>query len=75
MSKWNNYKPSYTTIALTNCCHARTQTKSVDSFLPTAERMPEVAQFSSNREIFEVGDDASEAEVDEIDDFDCCERG
>ncbi len=29
----------------------------------------------SNREIFEVGDDASEAEVDEIDDFDCCERG
>ena len=29
----------------------------------------------SNREIFEVGDDASEAEADEIDDFVCCERG
>ena len=37
--------------------------------------MPEVAQFWSNRKISEVRDDANEAEVDEIDDFDCCERG
>ena len=32
-------------------------------------------QFSNNREIFEVGDDVSETEVDEIDDLDCRERG
>ena len=37
--------------------------------------LPNSGMPLSNREIFEVGDDAREAEVDEIDDFDCCERG
>ena len=36
MSEWNNHK-TYTAIALANHCHAHTQTKSVESFSPTAE--------------------------------------
>ena len=35
MSEWSNHK-TYT-IALTNCCYAHMQTKSVESFSPTAE--------------------------------------
>ena len=70
MSEWSNHK-TYT-IAITNCCYAHMQTNQLKASPQQRNvyRMP-----PSNREIFEVGDDASEAEVDEIDDFDCCERG
>lgn len=86
----NNLDPGPFLEAYIKCLNAIIITQPVQSSLLRVSVMPRRkgnqlkasrqqrnagGQFSNNRELFEVGDDVSEAEVDEIDDLDCRERG